>query len=653
MVAALSPVPQVYVDFVASPALLPTVPADTVGTVGLASRGPINTPQYCRTLKAFLTQFGGETPSIADPTQPLSLWKAAYAMDSQGVPNKLFNRVAGATAASAYVHLSNATGRMVALHAATPGTWGNQLAYVVSAGASASVFNLIVTNPTTGESDILTGLPWANIPNLLAAINQSARLVVATVPVADSPLAAPTAVASTVSGTLPAGTYYGVMAYSNALAGGNSIPSPETVAVTLAAPGNIVWTLPAASGQTGARLYLSTTPGGETFAGQVFNGLSVTISALPASSTVTPPTRNSAIITNGDNSAIATPGSFAFPTVRASGVGVGDNGENCPSSFFIGALGTPSTGLYSFAALDPKPQQVFIAEGAVASDVTTWAAQAQIAQDNDWVACVGIARGTSLSAAVTLLTTTPVTGVKTGGNGNRIKVGYVGFNVQDSYYNQLLGYGPAGFLAGVTAVQDPNTSAGLKGLANVDSAEYDLAVGQAEQIITAGANPALTVRGVGLCFARDIMLDGSEGFKVRMDSLLKDVLQTMGVKYLQKPNKSSSRQALRMEVMGYLDGIADDGLIPANPATATAVASPTTSGTAKKTGPPPSTVSTATPTDLQYGAQCDDNNNTGQDGKALPQIIVDVLVNYFDNPVGTRFRLQTGTNVQVTINPPA
>lgn len=656
MATALSVVPQVYVDFQASPALVQGLTSDTVACTGLASRGPVNAPRYAGTLTEFISIFGPEVASAADPTQPLSLWKGAYAMDAQGVKNKLFTRVAGATAASAYVHLSNtAGGRMAALHAATPGTWANLLTYVVAAGASPSVFTLTITNPATGETDTLTNLPWANNTTLITAINQSAKLVVATIPVADSPLVAPTAVTSTATGTLPAGTYYGVMAYFNTLVGGDSPPSPESVAVTLGAPGNIVWSLPSGIGQTGVRLYMSTVPGGETYAGANYSGLSVTISALPAASAATPPTRSTSYANVGDASSIATPGAFAFPSVRSPGVGVGDNGENCPSSFFLGTLGTPNTGLYSFAGLDTKPQEVFIAQENVSADVTTWAQQAQIASDYNWLAVAALDKAMTSDVALTTLTSAPVTTLKASPTAKFLKVSYGGLFVQDSYFNAKLAYGVAGFYAAITAATDANTSAGYKALANVDSALYDLSVAQAEVLIIAGANPLRSVRGVGLAHARDVMLDGTEGFKARMDMLLRDAFGLIGVRYLQIPSTSERRQALQDETMDYLDVLAGNRLIPANaplaaasgPGSATPAPS---SGTSKKTGPVPSTVASVAPTTRNYQAVCNDANNL-QGGSALPQLICDVVVTYFNNPVAVRFRVTTGTNVTVNVLP--
>lgn len=661
MVAAISLVPQVYVDFQAQPALLPGLTADTVACTGLANRGPINKPRYCRSLRDFQTTFGGESPSVADPTQPLSLWKGAVAMDSQGVQNKLFNRVAGATAKTSYVHLMSSTNPIVALRASSPGTWAANLSYVVS-NVTATTFDLTISNAATGETDRLPKLPFGDNAALITAINQLATLVVASQPVGDVPSAVPTHTASTSGGSLPPGVYKVIGVYTNAA--GRTSGSPETaVTVGGSGTGSIALGLAALPAwATGTRWYMTGTDGAsgsEVYIGQSATNL-FTATAVPTA-TEQPPTDNTALTGAGVTTA-PTAGTFSFPTVNAAWAanqGNGDNGEpgvgsSLPSSLYIGAAGTPSTGLYALAAVSPTPREVFVADGAIAGDTSTWATQAQIAADNNWIAVVSIARGTTIDAALTLLATSPVTNLRASATGNRIKIGYVGLLVQDSYFNQLVAYGPAGFLAAITAAQDPNTSAGLKALANVNSAEYDLAISQAEQLIAAGANPVLTIGGVGLCFARDLMLDGTEGFKIRMDSLLRDAFLQIGVDYLQVPNTPERRQSLQDRVTTYLDGLAGDGLIPANAAATatTAATAPQTTGTASKTGPVPSTVTTATPTQRNYAAVCDDSNNV-KDGTALPEIICDVQVNYFNNPVGTRFRVETGTNVDVTIQPTA
>ena len=667
------PIPDVYVLNLAPPQFIGAVQADVVAHIGTSSRGRVNKATFYGSMADFTQTFGPATIDPNNSQKMLTGYPTALGITRQGVQDKVFVRVGSATLATSYVHLlDGSSAAVVALHASSPGTWASSLQYSTSPGSSTGTFNLTVLNSATGEVDNFTNLPYTNTQALVDCINKGsttiagfsyngrpAQLITASFPVIQAP-AAPTVTTAGSDGTIPAGNYYFVLTLTDA--NGETIASAETGQINVSSNQHAAVTATSVSGATGWNLYATAANGAagtETFAasGTVF-GSPVSLTSF-SSSTVTPPSMSTATLGTGSTVSVATVTRTNFPAVGAAitaQTAPGNDGANAPASTYLGTVGTPATGLYCMAGLDPHPNFVLFSEDK-AADTTTWQAQAQAALDNDWVAVVCFPRGTSdATAKTTIAAQTAILGTPLA---DRIKTAWPWIGFYDATLFSATYYAaPTGYFAAVSAVQPANTSAGNKGLVGLSDIEYTISRSQLPSMIYAGINVVSatipTPNAVG--FVTDLMMSGADGFLERMTVLVAESIIKSTGRYVQQPNTPQLRQLVQQTVMDFLTGLADDGLIPANPSGATAAPLvPSTAPVSSKTkagapaGVQPSLAANTASTQLYYNAICDDSNNI-VNGVTSSILYCDVQVTLFPNTRQLVFRLQIGPTVTVTLN---
>lgn len=642
--------PNVFYEPMSAPNTVGDIQADILGLVGETTRGPVNQAIYVDSPTDFKNTFGGMTPNALNPLVPLSGYPDFLSVCNEQVQDKIFVRVCNSLATTGYVTISNGTGAMFTLHAYSgpfasysPGSWVSGLSVSVQPGATAGVFNLTVSNAATGEVDQITGLDYTNNANMIKAINASAKMVYATQPVIDGPSAAPTLTATPGGGnTVLANTYFFVVTYI--LANGQETNAGPEMSVVLTATGSITISTTPQTGTVGIKVYGGTASGAEVFWGQNTAGYSVTQTAPPAASTVQPPLFNGALKGAGDQSALPLTGVTAFPTARGvAGTCPGIDGAGATTAQYIGNAGSPNTGLNALTGLSPAPNFTVLC-GAAGGDSTGWAACATLAANNGWIHVATFPQGTTDTAAkAAIVAATPGMGTAA----QYIKWAFPWIGYQDNeYYNALIKVSPAAKHAAITAVTPANTSAGNKPLSNMSGPEYSYSYAQMESLIGDNINVVtglIPSDGVGM--STDLMGSGDDGFLIRMRLLLAANFQKLGGQFVQLPNSPANRQQAHDLFTAFLDDLARQDLIPANPSGATTGAPPaTTGGSAKGSQPSAGAVTTQ---GLNYLVICDDTNNLFN-GVATKTMYVDVWVRLYDNVKYLLFRAAVGTNVQIS-----
>lgn len=630
--------PDVYV-LLGTPAP-PTVGvnSDVVVALGTAPRGLPNVPYWTSGPAETRAFFGGVTPSGADPTLPETLYLNGGAAQSY-VRDVACLRIIDASARTASVTLANSNGDMARLWASSPGAWAAGMTVTPTADANGTTFTLTVFNPISGETETIAGLlpgtTAADNAALITAINNNTvytkgKLLFATQPVLDAP-AAPTYSATSSGGTIPAGTHYGMIELVNAA--GRSQGSIEVGPVTLSAPGKLTLNVPAVSGATAWNYYDSVaTPGGETFAATSSTfGANVDITAPWTASTQGPaygPVDGTGRLIAAQTGAGATgtipTAVLTFPTASpAAKSSIGTNGDGASSAQHVGTAGLFNTGLYALAAAaNIKPNVVFLA-GAAGTDYTTWATQAQIAHANNWIAVVGLPKGTNPASLPTGLTTA-LAAIQAGADGDYLTVAYPYVQQKElEYYKTDLALAGHAHYAGVIAAQNPSVSAMFKPLSRlVEGVEIPLTRDQAKAVagLTSGTgpwiNPIIAPDGGGFAFLTNTMASGRRCFVVRMQLLLAAAMQQLYRPLIGEHNDPDTWTGVRSSGTQYLDGLARLGWIPTNPAPGNAqpaptVATPTIKGTV--VGVQPSTAqvaAAASPTQQAYAVLCDSTTNS-------------------------------------------
>lgn len=662
-----SQIPDVYIVPLPPPPQPPIIDSDVVAIIGEFNRGPVDTLRWVGDLAADLVQFGTETDNPLLPGTPLSGVPAVTNVHNQGVLDKIVVRVLGSTGRSAHITLfASGAVPVLTLFAATPGAWAHgNLQIVVSSGVSG--WNITATNLVTGETPlVLLNLPSGSTPAIAAAINTirnaGSPLVTASLPVVADPVTPLTGSAATDTGTLPAGIYYATYTWITA-AGGESGPAPESLAVTLSAPGHITWTAPSLpSGVSGIKIYL-TAPGGaqctETVAGSV-SGASLSISALPSASTVQPPFQSTALLSSGTGTAVPVNGTFTFPASSpGSGASLGDNGANAGAARHTGVQAAVNTGLQTLATMTPVPNLFLFAEAA-GTDTTQWLAQAQFAQANNSCAVVALPLGTAPTAAPSLLQTQTAALAAYGDN---IKCAVFWAQVQDTLYNSLQYRSPASFLAAITATQPYNTAAYNKGLVGVYGVGQAPTRTQRDAIISAFGNALVQglPSGVSLYgFDADYGLSGVNAFEIRARAFFIAALGPIMGPYVGQPNKPDNRQLATAQVTGVFDREAKNGMIPSNPAggangtgvtAVAATATPTTATSKASANTQPSAVQAASAaaatTQPGYVVICDTSNNV-VNGVTTSDMNMLVEAQLFENTKRAVIQVAVGATVQVT-----
>lgn len=685
IVYAPTPIPSgpgVYVDIEQPSPAQPPENTPMIGLVFEAPRGEVDVAYDLGSLSDYEFFFG--MPASDPSGKPLSGHLAARHLFELGVQKVRGVRVAGSTLATGYLLIKNANGVMCALHATTPGSWVGNLSFVVTQNTVANTWGLTITdtsNPNT-PADVLTGLPFGNNAALISAINAAAQLVTASQPVLQPPSAAPTITASTASGTVAAGTYYGIATYTNA--NGETIGSPETAVVTLSGAGQLTISVPTLTGATGFKIYLTAVGGAqssETFAGSGTPGTNLVLSAPWTASTQRPPQKNTATTGAGDTSALPTAGTFTVPTSAGTSGAPGADGANCGALRHLGDTvsgpnGGPS-GANALFGFDQDPGTI-LAAGAAGTDTTQWAAFGALASANAAICCVGFTPGTTSAAArSTVLGLTTLIAPSTT-SGMAVKAAWPAVVVNDPAQGQQTVPSHA-YLAGITAITPrqtaafnkplvPSSVAGATGWSFVGtdikatptdlSLLNDTAAGVYVNVLT----PRIPAKGTGF-FTDNMLAPRAAGvpqpsFEVRVRNYLARLLYVASGDYYGEPITDDLMAQAQLDLTGLLDIEAADGLIPQNDAGATtaAPAPPVSTGKTTKTtkassAPQPTTVSQpAIPGSgsyVAYTVECDRTVNTPAT-LAAGQLIIVVQVAIAPNANQVVIALNAGVAVVIS-----
>lgn len=656
---ASSPIASIDYIKIAPQQAVGTVPADVVAIIGTAQRGLMNLPTWFSSLADYKQKFGGMTPAVLTPTVPLTGYVSARNVKLQGVQDTIFVRVGDSTAASARVTIVSSAGNVATLHAASPGTWANTLTYVITTNVSANTWGLVVTNPSTGETDTIVNIPVADNNALIQAINTQATLVIASQPTIDN-LTVP-ALTTTTGGSLTAGTYFVQTTYVNAT-GGETQASPEAQQI-VGASGKVTVTAAASPiAATAFRVYIGSQSGSEVYAGQATIGGSLAVSALPTSATQ-PPLVNGAVISAGQTTALPTPGTFTFVTIAATGARPGANGDNATTAQHVGSSTTPLTGLYTLTTVDPAPNFVLFAEAA-GYDTTVWQIQATIAQINGWQAAVAFAPGTTDVAALAVVTglgtslTTPESAASTNPQSDYLSVFWPACITYDTeYYLQDIKTSAAAWAVGVKAVQSPDTAGYNKPIQGDCRPEFGLSTAGNLPLATANINVISTKIPLPLAtgLVSDSMLSGTDSFVLRMQQTIAQLLYIACSPFVGIPNDRNARADIRGAITNALNSLVQQGLLPPNPAGSSGnTVTPAIAiggATARKAATqlagiqPSSTIATSnhTPT---FAVICDDSNNVFN-GLATDSVFADVFIAISPNIRHLHMRVAAGPTVLV------
>jgi len=623
----------VFVDIQQPDQSPPQLVSDMLGVVGEAAKGQPNVAVRVGSITDFADSFG---PATISPVtgRPLSGYTATRAIKAQRAYDQWFVRVMNAYGATAYVTLrTGAAAAIMAIRAASPGTWARGLSITTAANAgNAALTDVTITDSLTGRSETVYAIDFTSNAGAIAAINRAATLVQVSQPVLDAPLVAPTATPAA-GGTLPAGQYYAGTAKHTA-GGGLTPMGPEVGPITVPASGQVTLTTPTDANADLIYGYLTLAngaPGTEVFAGQVAPGASLVITAPPAPGAAAPSAVNTATFGAGVSAAPA-PGTTAFVTTPVAGAGAGNDGAGCTAAQHVGSA-SPLSGANAFAALDSKPSAVLLAEDAGA-DTTQWQAQADLAFANGWQAWVCVPRGTQPGAVTPLMTGTTVQSVKASPSGGSLSVEYPEYTVYDALLGATTTIMPTSLAAGVTATQEANASGANKPISIGFGASprptdrvgpaVDLTDTQVQTLIALGVNPHTRhIAAGGIGREKDVTLGlgpaaTGRGAHLRMVNLTARALGDISGPFVEQLDTPDLRTRVESAVLGWLQARANDGLIPGNPSGApqTAAPPPAPAATAGRRANPASTPQTATSalatssTTSYFSAECDTVTNT-------------------------------------------
>jgi len=672
--------PGVFVDITPEPPAAQPLTASMVGMVMEANRGELDTAYDLESLDDFEYFFG--VASLDTSGVPLSGHVAARVLFELGVPQVRVVRVAGSQVATGYITLEDGSGnKMVSLHATTPGSWSQGLSLVVTQDSVNNVWGLTVTNTLNPNEppDVLTGLPFSDNGALITAINASAKLIKATQPVLEEPSAPPTITPSTSSGTVPAGSYFGIATYTNAK--GETMGSQQTVAAVLASPGNLSISVPTLTGATGFNIYLTSgIPSSETLAGSGTPGTSLPLTAPWPVSTVRPPTDNTAVTGPGSTSALPAAGTFTIPTAISATGSPGKDATGSGAARHLGsATGGPNNGPSGANALfgyDQDPEIIFFA-GTAATDTTQWIALGALASANAAEAVVGFVPATaSATARASVLGLTSLIAPGTA-SGLALKAGWPATQLNDPQLGPLTIPGTA-YFAGITAVTPRQTAAYNKPLvpgSNVGQTGWsfvgpdikatptdlsnlnDPAMGVYVNVLTARIPASGTGYYTDSMLAPKAATVQQDSFEIRVRTFLARVLyQASGAYFGEVIDQALMTQA-ETDLTALLAQYANDGLIPQNDAGASnATAAPpaltgktttTTTSAAKSTPAPVSQPQPGSGSFVAYQVVCDTTVNTPAT-MAAGQFIIVVSVVIAPNARQVILVLNAGVSVTIT-----
>jgi phage tail sheath protein FI len=165
------------------------VPTGNIGIVGTFSRGPINTPTLVTSYPDLVKKFGE-----VDANFTLTGTISARGIFKQGNANVYVVRVQNSTspatqAETDILDTSTTPQTVMTLKAATPGTWGNSLSVLVTAGTKTGTYKVSLTYGSESElwDNLIIAQPTTPIPNAVLAstvfgANGLSKLATATFP---------------------------------------------------------------------------------------------------------------------------------------------------------------------------------------------------------------------------------------------------------------------------------------------------------------------------------------------------------------------------------------------------------------------------------------------------------------------------------------
>jgi phage tail sheath protein FI len=177
--------PGVYIEEVASGVRTITgVPTSITAFVGVAARGPVSDPVFINSYADYERAFG----RLGDDN-PMAY--SVFHYYQNGGSQAIIVRVTGPTPPTASISLDTGAGNPpLVLHAASSGTWGNQLrARVDYADTTGADYNLTVRDMGTGEQERFAHVSLdPNSPRSLSRMLDSSALVTSAGSFADRPV---------------------------------------------------------------------------------------------------------------------------------------------------------------------------------------------------------------------------------------------------------------------------------------------------------------------------------------------------------------------------------------------------------------------------------------------------------------------------------
>ena len=208
------------------------VPSNTLGVVGTASWGPVNSPQTVGTMQEYSAIFG---PIVA---RKYDAGTVVYAASLQGANDFSVVRVTDGTDAAAAATVQASATNAITFTSKYTGSFGNSISVSIANGSAANTYAVIVAAPGVAPEkfDNIAGSGNALYVAMAAAINSGtnalrgpSNIIVAT---AGTATAAPTVASSTLSG----GTD-GATTINSAVLVGNDATTPRKGMYALRAQG--------------------------------------------------------------------------------------------------------------------------------------------------------------------------------------------------------------------------------------------------------------------------------------------------------------------------------------------------------------------------------------------------------------------------------
>lgn len=531
------------------PASPSSVTGQVMGIVGTFNWGPVNTPIFTSSPTAQYNAMGTTGSGLTGVIESVPFWL-------QGAASLWNLRVSDGTdtyASATLLDTTVTTPHMGALaQGVYTGSYGNGVTVTVTAGAITGTNNVTVqrgqrVEPYTNVS-VLASIP-SGATSLFAA-SQNAQLVNFLQPTVPAPSVAPTDTVVTTGGTLPNGTLYVKMTWTNA-AGETTTGTEFEISLTGTTQTNEVTLTPPTAptgGQvpTGYKIYLSETSGTETLAGTSTSATApITITAMPAAGAASPPTANTATYFP------STPLAAGAFTLSGGTDGIADV---LPVSYVgtIDATTGKKSGLQALASLPggTSLDGVWLAgqsDATAAAQAYTWGAAHNV------FVHASIPKGTPSSA---LLAITVPAGVPINNQWGQYMYNWQ--QVTDPFTAQLVWVSPAAFAAGFQGANLPWNSQENVTIQGSQGAEWNFSPAddypqiQAAQINAIGPIPA-----GGMGFVTEFNLSTNNGENLITDTLTQSYIAQQEVAALGWANGRRMNTAYMRRVTQSISAILD------------------------------------------------------------------------------------------------